>query len=327
MGLTSVLNMGAKTLPDKKIVYLVEAADVGRVDALVAKLIDFSRSRVRGLIDHDGVTINSESCDDAGAKVLAGDTVEITYDPVRRYKEKPAGRAPKGFAVVYVDEHLVIVDKKSGLLTVPTVRQETNTLVDLVSTHLAKGQSRHKKVIVIHRLDRDTSGLLVFGRNMEVAGKIIGQFAAKKPEREYIAIVAGRLEKDQGTIQSYLATDEDLNQHSVDENSREVEGAKLAITHFKVRERYKNATLIVVNLETGRRNQIRVHFAEQNHPILGDARYEVEQASHKSWPYKRLALHARVLGFKHPVTGKDLRFESSLPQEFEEFARRESMKK
>ena len=302
------------------------AAELGRVDTLVAGLIDFSRSRVRGLIDHGGVTINNQSCDDAGAKIDIGDIVEITYDTERKYREKPVARAPRGFSVVYSDDHLVVVDKLAGILTVPTNNRETNTLVDLLSLHLAKGQARHKKAIVIHRLDRDTSGLLIFGRSMEVAKQLIEQFMEKKPEREYISIVAGKVERDQGTITSYLATDENLNQHSVEEDSRDAAHAKLAVTHFKVRERYKDTTLIVVNLETGRRNQIRVHFSEQSNPVLGDARYEVELAAHKSWPYKRLALHARVLGFIHPVTGKVMRFESPLPKEFADFAKRESIK-
>lgn len=314
-------------MPIKKLSYSVPPDHAGRVDALVAGLIEFSRSRVRGLIDHGGVNINHILCDDAGAKLNAGDIVEITYDTERRYKEKPAVRAPRGFTIVYCDDHLVVVDKQSGLLTVPTNHRETNTLVDLLSLHLAKGQARHKKAIVIHRLDRDTSGILVFGRSMEVASQLIGQFAEKKPEREYLAIVAGTISQDHGTITSYLATDDNLNQHSVEDDVRESANAKLAITHFKVRERYKDSTLIVVNLETGRRNQIRVHFSEQNNPVLGDARYEVELAAHRSWPYKRLALHARMLGFIHPVTGKSMRFESPIPPEFSEFARREVVKK
>lgn len=309
----------------KKVTYVVLASDLGRIDALVARLIDFSRSRVRGLIDHDGVMLNGQDCDDGGTKVITGDAVEITYDTERRYREKPVARTPRGFSVVYADDHLVIVDKKAGLLTVPTVREETNTLVDLLSLHLAKGQVRHKKVIVVHRLDRDTSGILVFGRSLDVARQLISQFAAKKPEREYVTIVAGTLGTDKGTISSYLVTDEDLNQHSVELHSKEADGAKLAVTHFKVQERYKDTVKLTVHLETGRRNQIRVHFSEQGNPVLGDARYEIELAKHKSWPYKRLALHARMLGFIHPVTGKSMRFESPLPAEFEEFSRRERL--
>lgn len=309
----------------KTVTYVVLAGDLGRIDALVARLIDFSRSRVRGLIDYEGVTLNHEHCDDGGIKVIAGDTVVITYDSERRYREKPAERTPRGFSVIYADDHLVIVDKKSGLLTVPTEREETQTLVDLLSIHLAKGQVRHKKAIVVHRLDRDTSGILVFARTMDVARQLISQFAAKKPEREYVTIVAGALAVDKGTISSYLITDDDLNQHSVERHSKDADGAKLAVTHFKVQERYKDTVKLIVHLETGRRNQIRVHFSEQGNPVLGDVRYEAGLAQHKSWPYKRLALHARVLGFIHPVTGKSMRFESPLPSEFEDFSRRERL--
>jgi 23S rRNA pseudouridine1911/1915/1917 synthase len=308
-------------LPVKNLQHQVLPAEAGRVDALVARLLDFSRSKVRGLIDHDGVSVNGDPCTDPGQKVEAGDQLALTYDLARRYKEKPVERATRGFTLVYSDDHLAVVDKSPGILTVPTTRRETNTLIDLLSTRLAKGQPRRKKAIVVHRLDRDTSGLLVFGRTPEVAGRLIAQFAAKKPKREYAAIVAGVLEQNEGTFRSLLATDEDLNQHSVKEGTRASESAKLAVTHDQVKDRYKDDTLVAVNLETGRRNQIRVHFAEHGHPVLGDVRYEVERAKHKAWPYKRLALHARILGFVHPVGGKKLRFESPLPREFEVFAR------
>jgi 23S rRNA pseudouridine1911/1915/1917 synthase len=141
------------------------------------------------------------------------------------------------------------------------------------------------------------------------------QFAANKPEREYIALVAGRVQAEQGTFESLLATDKDLNRFSTDDESI----GQLAITHYRVISRHEGATLVQVRLETGRRNQIRVHFAEAGHPVLGDPRYQAELARHPYWRHERLALHARLLGFDHPVTADPLRFESSLPAEFERF--------
>lgn len=229
------------------------------------------------------------------------------------------------FEVVYVDEHLVVVEKPAGLLTVPTPRGESNTLVHRLASHLAKGRGRPPRVSVVHRLDRDTSGLLVFGRTPNVADALIAQFAARKPEREYAALVKGRLTRDQGTITSHLATDKALNQRSVRNPGRrrsKAELGELAVTHFKVDTRLADATWLIVRLETGRRNQIRAQFAEQGHPILGDRRYEAARARHPAWPYDRLALHARVLGFVHPVTQEALRFEARIPREFVEFARR-----
>jgi 23S rRNA pseudouridine1911/1915/1917 synthase len=145
--------------------------------------------------------------------------------------------------------------------------------------------------------------------------KLKDQFAASKPEREYIAIVAGHLEKPHSTFESLLATDKDLSRFSTEDK----EIGQLAITHYRVIARLQNTTLVQVRLETGRRNQIRVQFAETGHPVLGDTRYRPELAAHPHWPHKRLALHARLLGFEHPVTGQPLRFEAALPDEMERF--------
>ncbi|MBC7660911.1 MAG: RluA family pseudouridine synthase [Chitinophagaceae bacterium] len=300
-------------MPQKELKYSILSSDSGRVDLVVARLLGFSRARVRGLIDHSGVTINDELCTDGGVAVHEGDALLLQYDPQRKYQEKPKERATRGFQVLYKDDAVVVVNKESGILTVPTDRRETNSLVDILSSHLNHNNPRRQKVSVVHRLDRDTSGLLIFGQTKEYADIIIKQFAARKPEREYAAIVAGVVAKDKGTIESFLQTDKALNQKS---------GAtgEHAITHFEVRARYANATLVSVKLETGRRNQIRVHFAEMGHPVLGDTRYDAHKAAHAGWPYKRLALHARILGFNHPVDGRPLRFEQELPREFKSFS-------
>ncbi len=301
-------------MPLKKLIYRVLPSDVGRIDVLIARLLDFSRARVRGLMDHESVRVNDEECRDAGTLLAADDLIEMSYDPQRKYREKPVERKPHGFSIVYLDSEVAVVNKEAGILSVPTERRETNSLVDLLTNFLGRGQHRPPKVSVVHRLDRDTSGLLVFGLAPPIAGDLIKQFKARKPKREYYAIVAGRVAQDQGEIRTLLATDKALNQRS---------GAtgELAITHYRVITRYADATMVAVKLETGRRNQIRVHFAEMGHPILGDVRYESERAAHKSWPYKRLALHARLLGFDHPVTRKSLRFEVDLPDEFKRFSR------
>jgi 23S rRNA pseudouridine1911/1915/1917 synthase len=150
-----------------------------------------------------------------------------------------------------------------------------------------------------------------------VASALKDQFEARKPDREYVAIAAGKIADSQGTIRSHLTTNEDLDQYSTDTPGE----GKLAVTHFKVERRLRGATWLRVRLETGRRNQIRVHLAEAGHPILGDVRYEVDLARHPAWKWSRLALHAQSLGFTHPVTGKDIRVTSQIPSCFEDFAR------
>jgi len=292
-----------------------DSALVGhRLDHLVKELCGLSHSQIIGLFDHGCVHLNGAVATQPAERLRAGDKVELKYDANQRYHPKPKARHNLGFSVVFEDKSLLVVDKPAELLTVPTRRKETNTLKDKVDAyvrHVAKGRG----AFPVHRLDRGVSGLLVFGKSAEIMRQIKDQFAASKPEREYIALVAGRLAAKQGTFESLLATDKDLNRFSTDDESI----GQVAITHYRVISHLDDATLVQVRLETGRRNQIRVHFAEAGHPVLGDERYQAEIARHSQWPHRRLALHARLLGFDHPVTGEALRFQSSLPAEFERF--------
>jgi 23S rRNA pseudouridine1911/1915/1917 synthase len=287
-----------------------------RIDRLVQQLCGFSRSQVLGLFDHGCVSRNGTIITHAGERLAAGDRIELRYDAKQRYHPMPKARKDLGFAIVFEDKHLIVVDKPAELLTVPTRREETNTLqhkTDAYVRHVSKASG----AFAVHRLDRGVSGLLVFGKTQEIVRQLKDQFAASKPEREYVAIVAGRLKQKQGTFETLLATDKNLTRFSTDDESI----GQLAITHFRVVAHLDGATLVQVRLETGRRNQIRVHFAEAGHPVLGDPRYEPEIAQHPRWPHKRLALHARLLGFDHPITGQPLRLESPLPPEIDRFLR------
>ena len=289
-----------------------------RADRLVQQLCGLSRSQVTGLFDHGCVRVNRAVSTQPAQRLAPGDQVELKYDPHQRYHPRPRPRRNLGFEIVFEDKHLLVVNKPAGLLSVPTVREETNTLVakaDEYVKHVSKGRGAFS----VHRLDRGVSGLLVLGKTQEIVRRIKDQFAANKPEREYVALVAGRLEKRQGTFETLLATDKDLNRFSTEDE----EIGQLAITHYRVIEQLEGATLVQVRLETGRRNQIRVHFAEAGHPVLGDERYRPDLAAHPHWRHERLALHARLLGFTHPVTEEPLRFEAPLPAEIDDFLRRQ----
>jgi 23S rRNA pseudouridine1911/1915/1917 synthase len=283
---------------------------------LVQQLCGWSRTQVKGLFDHGCVWRNGALATQPAQRLVAGDCVELKYDPNQRYHAKPRPRGELGFAIVFEDKHLIVVDKPADLLTVPTRRAETNTLqhkVEAYVRHVSKGRG----AFAVHRLDRGVSGLLVFAKTQEIMRQLKDQFAASKPEREYVAIVVGRMQRKQGTFESLLATDKDLKRFSTEDESI----GQVAITHYRVVAPLDAATLVQVRLETGRRNQIRVHFAEAGHPVLGDPRYEPELARHRRWPHKRMALHARLLGFEHPVSGQELRLESPLPSEMERFLR------
>ena len=164
---------------------------------------------------------------------------------------------------------------------------------------------------MVHRLDRDTSGLLVFARGAEAADALREQFRAHSVERIYLAIVSGNVRADSGTFDSFLSTNRALDRYSSDSRRGE-----RAITHYRVRERLAGATFVEVRLETGRRNQIRVHFAEAGHPVLGDRRYGTSSAGPRNWPSDRLALHAAGLGFTHPASGERLTYAAPLPAAF-----------
>jgi 23S rRNA pseudouridine1911/1915/1917 synthase len=296
--------------------HLVKVDEAGRIDLIVQKLTARSRTQVRGLFDHDCVSLNGVLCSDAGTRIVANNEVSVSYDKNRNYKEKPRAYHSPIFELVFEDDWLLVINKKAGFLTAPNHPGELDTVMGALSRYLNISSPRRRPVSIVHRLDRDTSGLLVFAKSDAIAQKIKVQFEKRKPQREYLAIVAGKLKNESGSFRNFLMTDENLNQHSTNDESQ----GKLAITHYTVKQHFADATLISVTLETGRRNQIRVHFAEIGHPVLGDIRYESGLAFHSRWRAKRLALHAALLGFKHPVTGKDLLFRAKTPEEFVKFA-------
>lgn len=292
--------------------FSVQPDQIGRVDRFVAEILQKPRSWARGLISVGYVRVHGKPCEDPATSLNAGDQVDLRFDLTQNYREKAKPKPPRGFGVIHRDDHLILVNKDAGILTVPTEQQEKNSLVGLLDTYLQQGKSRNAKVHTVHRLDRDTSGLLVFGFTRTIANDLIAQFAAKKPKREYIAIVAGVVKVEKGTIETRLQSDGSLNQKSAEEG-------ELSITHFEVISKFKDSTLLRLNLETGRRNQIRVHMSEMGHPVLGDRRYSPERAKHRLWPYHRLALHARSLEFIHPVTKEVLSFVAEPPSEFSKF--------
>ncbi len=292
----------------------IDADNAGRVDLVVRQLSGSSHSQVRGIVDHCCMSINGKPCDNIATPVVAGDVVSIRFDPTQRYHEKKKHWDDRTFNVLFEDNHLIVVDKSAGTLTVPTDRNEKNTLVERVSVYLSHSRGK-QQAWVVHRLDRDVSGLLVFGKHEPIAERLIEQFKQRKPRRIYAAIVAGVMSNDSGTYRSHLATSKNLDRYVTRPSLK----TELAITHYRVLKRMSDTTLVEVTLETGKRNQIRVHFADAGHPVLGDPRYKTKQAMHPRWIRKRIALHAKSLGFEHPISGKAMTFESPLPSALEKF--------
>jgi 23S rRNA pseudouridine1911/1915/1917 synthase len=298
----------------KTVSITVDESQAGRVDVVVQKATGVSRGQIRGMVDNGCLSINGSPCVAIATPVASGDVVSLRYDPNQRYHEKKKHWDDRTFTVLFEDDHLIVVDKSAGVLTVPTDWNEKNTLVDRVSLYLS--HSRRKRLAcLVHRLDREVSGLLVFGKSELVADALIEQFKQRKPERLYVAIVAGLMQSDEGTFDSHLATGKNLDRFV----ARPSKKTEAAITHYRVLQRMTDTTLVEAQLETGKRNQIRVHFADAGHPVLGDPRYKPDEAKHPRWIRQRIALHAKTLGFEHPVTGKPVKFESPMPVAIEKF--------
>jgi 23S rRNA pseudouridine1911/1915/1917 synthase len=291
-------------------------ADAGRLDRLVQRLTGLPRAGAQRLIHHGAATVNGAVCVQDFHRVAPGDAVAVAFDPhnvprtdpdhLRRWRD-PA------FHILHEDEHLIVVDKAAHILTVPTGEHQPagKTLESRVTAYLQKTH-RGREAIVVHRLDQGTSGVLVLAKTAAAARQLRAQFESRKPQRVYHALVAGLVAVDQGTFRSRLITAPNLDQVATADPRK----GQLAITHYRVVHRYRDYTHVECRLETGRRNQIRVHFADADHPVLGDRRYQPALARHPRWPHKRLALHAATLGFVHPVTNQPLQFEAPLPREF-----------
>ena len=292
----------------------VDANNAGRVDLIARELSESSRSQVRGMVDHGCVSINGVICGSIAQTVVVGDVVSICFDSHQRYKEKKKRWDDRTFRVVFEDNHLIVVDKAAGTLTVPTDNNERNTLVERVSIYLSHSRGS-RDAWVVHRLDRAVSGLLVFGKQERIANQVIEQFKHRKPQRVYAAIVAGVMANDEGTFRSHLATGKNLDRYVAPPSS----DTELAITHYRVLRRLADTTLVEATQETGKRNQIRIQFADAGHPVLADPRYKTKQAVHPRWIRGRIALHATSLRFEHPVSGEVMTFESPLPSAMQKF--------
>lgn len=292
---------------------IVTAANAGRIDCVVRDLTGVSRAEVRGMIQHGCVKRNESVCESDFDRVAAGDSVTVTFDRHRTYREKPRARDNGPFQILFEDDCLLVVDKAAHLLTVPTPARETNTLVHLLQAYVSRGRKHLSRVSIVHRLDRGASGVLVFAKTEAIAEILRTQFAAHKPEREYIALVGGRMRTDRGTFDKPLVIDKKTIHRRCATTPGEGERA---VTHYVVEKLGSDITRVRVRLETGRRNQIRVHFADAGHPVLGDSRYGGKKGQHRHWPHRRMALHAASLAFSHPVTGLAMRFEAPIPGEF-----------
>jgi tRNA pseudouridine32 synthase / 23S rRNA pseudouridine746 synthase len=210
---------------------------------------------------------------------------------------------PKGVALLYEDADILVVDKPCGLLTMGTERDKSRTVHSILNDYVRKGNSRSRnRVYIVHRLDRDTSGILLFAKSEEA--KLFLQSEWDNTEKIYLAVVVGHLSPPLGTISSYLAENSAFTVYSTPDPAK----GKLSHTAYTLVKELKGLSLLQIHLVTGRKHQIRVHFAEKGHPVVGDRKYGRGHAT-----YANLALHALSISFTHPVSGARLRFETRIP--------------
>ena len=215
-------------------------------------------------------------------------------------------RQPKGLTILHEDKDILVVEKPAGLLTVGTERNKSRTVHYLLNDYVRKGNPKSRnRVYVVHRLDQDTSGILLFAKS-EPAKKFL-QEHWEQTDKYYLAIVQGQLTPKEGTISTYLAENTAHKVYSTPDATK----GRLSHTAYKVLKGGKGFSLVEIHLLTGRKHQIRVHFAEKGHPVVGDSKYGRGKIGSK-----RLALHARSISFTHPFSGKQMTFDTGIPGDF-----------
>lgn len=285
----------------------IEQGDSGRLDKVLAtKLAQFSRSKLQRWIKNGLVRVNGQQVADK-YKVKPGDQVVVTPEQPHKIDLEPEDIP---LDIVYEDEDVLVVNKPQGMVVHPAPGHPDHTLVNALLYHCPlstiNGEFRPG---IVHRIDKDTSGLLMVAKNDQAHRSLAAQLKAKSTKREYVALVHGRIKEDKGTVDAPLGRSrKDRKKQAI------VEGGRHAVTHFQVLERFNRYTLIKCRLETGRTHQIRVHMASIGHPLAGDPLY----GPRKTLPGHGQYLHARLLGFVHPRTGKEMVFTAPLPADFQQ---------
>ncbi len=289
-----------------------------RLDIYVSETSGITRSAAQKLIENGFVTVNG-LVKAKNYKLSDSDSVEIDFpEPV------PDEAMPEDIPldIVYEDSDLIVVNKPKGMVVHPAAGNYTGTLVNALLYHCKDGLSGINGVIrpgIVHRIDKDTSGLLVVAKNDEAHNSLAMQIKEHKADRVYLAVTVGNPKQDEGTVNKPIGRHPtERKKMAITENGRE------AITHYKVLERFSGFALCEMHLETGRTHQIRVHMASIGHPLLGDSVYggagTLFEKKHPSVVFGQ-TLHAAALGFCHPKSGKYMLFKSELPKDFEEILR------
>ncbi len=272
---------------------------------LIGKFPEKSRTTIKSMLAHKQITVDEMVTTKFDFPLKRGQMVFLNK---QKSDEKPRFR---GLRIVHEDAHIIVIDKASGMLSMASETEKVKTAYSMLSEYVKKFDPKNL-IFIVHRLDRDTSGLMMFAKSKKVQEILQKDWNESIIERSYIAIVEGTVENAEGTITSWLKENKALVMFS----SQTPDDGLKAITHYKLLKAEKGFSLLEVKLETGRKNQIRVHMKDLGFPVTGDKKYGA-----KLNPVGQMGLHARVLAFKHPLTGKAMRFDTPIPLKFQKLFR------
>ncbi len=279
--------------------YTIETKDT-LLASLLANFPSKKRKLMKAVLRDRQVSVDGEVTTQFDHALIPGQLIEVLWDKIVQNKH------PRELNIVYIDDDLIIINKPSGLLTIATKKGEQNTAYSMLSNYI-KLEKPSNKLFVIHRLDRETSGLLMFARSESIKHEIQKTWNTTISQRTYVGVVEGEVKQQQGTITSWLNESKAFIVYS----SQKQTIGKKAVTHYKKIQGNSDFTLLQINLETSIKHQIRVHMQDIKHPIVGDIKY-----GSTINPIKDMGLHAKILTFTHPTTGKECRFDTGVPSKF-----------
>jgi 23S rRNA pseudouridine1911/1915/1917 synthase len=291
-----------KQAPAPKETKLKVAEPIELMTFLLAKMGGMSRNSVKSLLAHRQVMVNDKVTTQFNLALQPNDIIAVNSGRGNIELNHPKLR------IIFEDAHLIVVEKREGLLTVSTTGNSDETTAFSILKNHVKKSSPANRIYVVHRLDRETSGVIMFAKTKEVQLILQENWHRIVTRRIYVALVEGKVEKEQDTIVTWLSENEkSLKIHSSDTDN----GGQQAITHYRCVKSNENYSLLEIELETGRKNQIRVHMQGIGHPVVGDKKYGAGLS-----PIARLGLHARLLAFYHPITTEVVSFETQVPRNF-----------
>ncbi len=273
------------------------------LDFIMDRLKNLPKSTVKHYLSNKQILVNGSCITQFNFPLYKEDVVVVAKYAQKQQRKLMQAKAQNKLEIIYEDEEIIVINKPSGLLSIESDTEKAITAYKMVEDYVRR-KDKTLRVVIVHRIDRDTSGVLLFAKNEEVKNMLFKHWNDIVSKREYIAICEGQFKEKEGTVQSYLMQ----NQFNMVYSTHDSKNGKLAITHYKVMKENQDYSMLDVNIDTGRKNQIRVHMKDLGHKIVGDNKYGEEGE-----PLFRLGLHAYKLEFTHPKTKKLMSFKAKIP--------------